>query len=204
MVTESDYGPELVVFIPFKGEMRLKAICVIGGGDGECPSNVKLYKNVDTVDIDIIEEKKPLGIGKIAPLFEEKLLKPIDGESTFKLESLRGNVVLIDFWASWCGPCRRENPNVVKTYQKFKDKGFKIVSVSLDSDKKKWKDAIAKDNLIWPYHVSNLGGWKSNVGKLYGVSSIPFTVLIDEEGKIIKTNLRGKLLEDELDRIYRE
>ncbi len=151
-----------------------------------------------------IEEKKPLGIGKIAPLFEEKLLKPIEGESTFKLESLRGNVVLIDFWASWCGPCRRENPNVVKTYQKFKDKGFKIVSVSLDSDKKKWKDAIAKDNLIWPYHVSNLGGWKSNVGKLYGVSSIPFTVLIDEEGKIIKTNLRGKLLEDELDRIYRE
>ena len=115
---------------------------------------------------------------------------------------MRGKVVLIDFWASWCGPCRKENPNVVKTYAKYKDDGFTVMSVSLDTDKEKWLAAIKQDNLNWPNHVSDLRGWNNRVAALYEVKSVPFTVLIDQQGKIIKTNLRGEALESELQRIY--
>lgn len=119
-----------------------------------------------------------------------------------ELKSLRGKVVLIDFWASWCGPCRRENPNVVKLYDKYNKDGFEIYSVSLDNNAEKWKFAIEKDNLKWENHVSDLKGWKSDAGKAYGVSSIPFTVLIDQEGKVIQTNLRGSQLEEALKSIF--
>lgn len=119
-----------------------------------------------------------------------------DGE-TVSLESLRGKVVLIDFWASWCGPCRRENPNVVKVYQKYKEQGFEILGVSLDQNKDRWVQAIAADNLTW-LHISDLKGWKSEYGQLYGVSSIPQTVLVDRDGKIIARNLRGPALEQKL------
>jgi thiol-disulfide isomerase/thioredoxin len=119
-----------------------------------------------------------------------------------KLSDLRGKVVLIDFWASWCGPCRKENPNVVKTYAKYKDAGFTVMSVSLDRDRNAWLAAIEKDQLSWPNHVSDLGHWSSRVPQMYGVKGIPFTVLIDQEGKIIKTNLRGEALEAELKKIY--
>ena len=139
-----------------------------------------------------------LAVGKEAPDFEEK--KP-DG-TTMKLSDLRGNIVLLDFWASWCGPCRRENPAVVQLYEKYKDEGFTIMSVSLDKDKARWEAAIQKDGLSWPNHVSDLGFWSSRVPKLYNVRGIPFTVLIDKEGNIIKTKLRAHELEVELMRIF--
>lgn len=118
------------------------------------------------------------------------------------LKSLRGKYVLIDFWASWCGPCRRENPHVVQIYNKYKLMGFEIFSVSLDKDHTKWVEAIKQDGLLWPYHVSDLKFWDSAAAKLYGVNSIPFTVLIDKEGKIIETGLRAASLEQKLKSIF--
>ena len=121
-----------------------------------------------------------------------------------KLSSTKGKVVLLDFWASWCGPCRRENPNVVRTYEEYKDKGFTVFSVSLDKQADKWKAAIEKDNLVWNTHVSDLKGWSSKAGKAYGVSGIPATFLIDENGKIIAKNLRGSQLEQKLKEVLGE
>jgi len=146
-----------------------------------------------------LEDGQLLATGKLAPDFEEFMT---DRKTKLKLSSLRGNVVLIDFWASWCGPCRKENPNVVKTYEKYKKDGFTIMSVSLDQDKEKWIAAIKQDNLTWPNHVSDLGGWSSKVSRLYEVNSVPFTVLIDKEGRIIRVNLRGEALEKELEKIF--
>ena len=119
-----------------------------------------------------------------------------------KLSDLKGKEVLIEIRAYWCGPCRKENPNVVKTYEKYKNDGFTIMSVSLDTDRAKWLAAIKQDNLTWPNHVSDLKGWSTKVGRLYEVSSVPFTVLIDKEGRIIKVNLRGEALEKELSKIF--
>ncbi|MBM3916286.1 MAG: AhpC/TSA family protein [Sphingomonadales bacterium] len=146
-----------------------------------------------------IEAANPFARGKQVPDFTELRT---DGKKSMKLSDLRGQVVLLDFWASWCGPCRAENPNVVKNYQKYKDAGFTVMSVSLDSNKDKWLAAIQADQLIWPNHVSDLGGWNSKVAKLYGVQSIPFTVLIDKDGKVIATNLRGAALEQTLQQIF--
>ncbi|PIQ21217.1 MAG: alkyl hydroperoxide reductase [Cytophagales bacterium CG18_big_fil_WC_8_21_14_2_50_42_9] len=119
-----------------------------------------------------------------------------DGQ-TIALSSLKGKYVLVDFWASWCGPCRQENPNVVRMYQKYKDKGFEIYGVSLDESKEKWVNAIAKDNLTWP-HVSDLKGWNSAAAVKYNIQAIPQTLLLDKEGKIIAKNLRGKPLEEKI------
>jgi thiol-disulfide isomerase/thioredoxin len=121
---------------------------------------------------------------------------------TIALSSLRGKYVLIDFWASWCGPCRRENPNVVKMYQKYKDKGFDIYSVSLDDNKDAWIKAINTDQLLWSNHVSDLKKWNSSVVPQFNIESIPFTMLIDAEGKIIGKNLRGEALEQKLKSIF--
>jgi len=116
------------------------------------------------------------------------------------LSSLRGKYVLIDFWASWCGPCRMENPNVVKMYNKYKDKGFTIYSVSLDQNRDSWVRAIRNDNLTWT-HVSDLRYWQSAAAQQYGVTGIPKTFLLDKEGKIIAKDLRGPALEQKLEEI---
>lgn len=127
----------------------------------------------------------------------EIVMQGINGKA-IKLSSLKGKVVLIDFWASWCGPCRKENPNVVRLYNLYKDKGFTVYSVSLDEDPAAWKAAIKSDGLAWPNHVSDLRGWKSPVVQQYGFDGIPHTVLIDKNGKIIGTGLRGESLEQKL------
>ena len=121
---------------------------------------------------------------------------------TVSLESFRGKVVLIDFWASWCGPCRMENPNVVRAFNKYKAKGFTVLSVSLDNNKEKWMGAIKKDNLTWT-HVSELKGWETSASRMYQVTGIPATFLIDKDGKIVARNLRGPALEDMLEKLLK-
>ena len=136
-------------------------------------------------------ELSRLSIGAVAP---EISLNTPDGK-TIALSSLKGKVVLVDFWASWCRPCRAENPNVVRMYNIYKDKGFEVYSVSLDKDKAPWIKAISDDQLIWPSHVSDLGYWQSSVVKQYNISGIPFTCLLDKEGKFFAKGLRGEELE---------
>ena len=121
-----------------------------------------------------------------------------------RLSDLRGKVVLIDFWASWCRPCRAENPNVVRLYHTYKDRGFEIFSVSLDNSRDAWLKAIADDGLVWPNHVSDLRGWSSAGGRLYGIMSIPATVLVGPDGKVLARNLRGQQLEQKLKDIFSE
>lgn len=127
-------------------------------------------------------------------------LSDTSGKS-LRLSSLYGNYLLIDFWASWCGPCRRENPHVVSLYKEFHPKGFEILGVSLDNDKEKWIKAINDDHLVWK-HVSDLEGWNNAVAKQYAINSIPHTVLLDPDGKIIARGLSGAELEAKLNEIY--
>jgi len=145
-----------------------------------------------------LEAEKKSSIGSIAP----ELNFPSPSGEIITLESLRGNYVLIDFWASWCRPCRAENPNVVRAYKKYHEDGFTVYSVSLDKSKSRWESAIVQDGLIWPNHVSDLKQWQSAATGLYGFGGIPFTVLIDKEGKIIAKNLRGVALDQKLAELF--
>jgi len=132
-------------------------------------------------------------VGGMAPDFT---LNTPEG-TPLSLSSLRGKIVLVDFWASWCVPCRKENPNVVMVYNQFKDKGFDILGVSLDREKGAWEKAIADDKLTW-HHVSDLKYWQSEAAVKYGIQSIPSTLLLDKDGKIIAKNLRGEELAKKL------
>lgn len=142
------------------------------------------------------QNKGNLKIGEKAPDFT---LPKANGEM-FSLSDYRGQYVLIDFWASWCAPCRKENPNVVKNYKQFKDQNFTVFGVSIDEDKAAWLKAVKDDQLTWE-QVIDTDGWQSKAARLYNVSSIPSNFLVDPEGNIIATNLRGSELERELNRL---
>ena len=145
---------------------------------------------------EVIKSMRAVGLGSMAPDFT---LNDPDGHPV-KLSSLRGKCVLIDFWASWCGPCLREAPNVKRVYDKYHDKGFEVLSVSIDEDKEAWVNAIQKHQLTW-LHVSSLKGWQCPVARLYQVSGVPAMFLLDRDGRIVSTNARGEVLEAEVAKI---
>lgn len=137
--------------------------------------------------------------GKLAPDF---VMNDVDGKP-IKLSALRGKYVLVDFWASWCGPCRKENPNVVAAYKKYHDKGFEILGVSLDGKKEAWLKAIKDDELTWK-HVSDLKGWSNSAAALYGVKSVPASFLLDKDGKVVAKDLRGEELNNTLANLFKD
>ena len=144
---------------------------------------------------EVVAKMLATNIGQEAP----EIVLPTPEGKELALSSFKGKIVLVDFWASWCGPCRKEMPVVVKAYNKYKSKGFEIYGVSLDQDKDRWIEAIQKDGITWP-QVSDLKYWQSEAAKLYAVEGIPYTVLLDKTGKIIAKNLRGAELEKAIEK----
>ncbi len=188
-----------LVVIAFLSCKSKKTSTVALSGVEEQTTNSNQTTNNQTV----VDAVVGLNLGNKAP---EIAFKNVN-DSLITLSSLKGKLVLIDFWASWCGPCRRENPNVVEAYTKFKNKkfkggnGFTVYSVSLDMDKTSWQKAIEKDNLIWPYHVSDLKRWDSEVVNKYAIQGIPTNVLINQNGIIIDKDLRGDALITSLEKL---
>lgn len=153
------------------------------------PKSTKIAKLAGDLNNQAVPKQTEELVGKEAPLFE---MPDVNGR-TISLASFRGKYVLVDFWASWCKPCRMENPNVVAAYQQYKDKNFTVLGVSLDKEKEAWLEAIQADGLAWT-HVSDLKYWQSTVVPLYQIEGIPFNVLLDPQGKIIAKGLRGEEL----------
>ncbi len=161
--------------------------------------NTEMHERVKTAIYKYeIAQIKVKNIGERAP---QLILPGVDGKDV-KMEDLKGNYILIDFWASWCGPCRAEHPRLIRLYNTYNEQGFEVYSIALDKDKQKWLEAIKKDNLPWEYHVSNLMMFQSPAVDIYDVKSIPFNVLIDREGNVIAFNLKGQKLEDKLNEIF--